>query len=299
MKELDNVVVFILIEPGAMAFADVDDHAGAAGEIGAMHERGADRARDVTDFEIGFVLAGDEGIAGRAEDDGLLLAVDADFFEGGDFNPEAVAAGAFADFAAADLLVFEICFAMRAGEIGFLAGVEVNRCAAMGAVFGALKDHPETGGTGDSGEAGAAMGAIRGVAPAGSATHQTIQGRCMHEKAGEIIGEKVDLPKNFFAKKRPSYGLGMRRVALIMALPLRTKMRENGWKIRLRRVNWPSQKSGPVAPVAKRRARMMTMMMEEGMGVPSKYFTLPVAVSARVVEVTLKRARRLMPQQTK
>ncbi len=41
------------------------------------------------------------------------------------------------------------------------------------------------------------------------------------------------------------------------------------------------------------------MRMLVGMGVPSKYFTLPVALSDRSAAVTLKRARRLTPHTTK
>ena len=41
----------------------------------------------------------------------------------------------------------------------------------------------------------------------------------------------------------------------------------------------------------------MTMLV--GIGVPSKYFTLPVVSSASADAVTLKRARRLTPQTTK
>ena len=36
-----------------------------------------------------------------------------------------------------------------------------------------------------------------------------------------------------------------------------------------------------------------------GMGVPSKYFTLPVPSSVSAAAVTLNRARRLTPQTTK
>ena len=41
------------------------------------------------------------------------------------------------------------------------------------------------------------------------------------------------------------------------------------------------------------------MRMLVGIGVPSKYFTLPVSQSESAAAVTLKRARRLTPQMTK
>ena len=52
-------------------------------------------------------------------------------------------------------------------------------------------------------------------------------------------------------------------------------------------------------PVKKARPRSATIPMLVGMGVPSKYFTLPVLASASAAEVTLKRASLLTPQTTK
>ena len=52
-------------------------------------------------------------------------------------------------------------------------------------------------------------------------------------------------------------------------------------------------------PVQNATASTATSARLVGIGVPSKYFTFPVDSSASVAAVTLKRARRLMPQTTK
>ena len=52
----------------------------------------------------------------------------------------------------------------------------------------------------------------------------------------------------------------------------------------------PNHSATPAAP---------TMTMLVGIGVPSKYFTLPVVASVSAAAVTLNRASRLTPQTTK
>ena len=70
---------------------------------------------------------------------------------------------------------------------------------------------------------------------------------------------------------------------------------ENGRAIR----QDPSHSASPGAIDQKAAASTATSTTLVGMGVPSKYFTLPVVSSASAVAVALNRARRLTPHTQK
>jgi len=68
--------------------------------------------------------------------------------------------------------------------------------------------------------------------------------------------------------------------------------------LKLKRVISPNHKSWFIAPDHAASASIKTRRIEVGIGVPSKYFTLPVPWES-VSAVTLYRARRETPQATK
>src|SRR5581483_9492413 len=70
-NELHNVLQFVAVEPRAVAAAGIHDHAGAPGEIDAVHEGVALRAMEITHFVQGeFHARGWRRCP--AEHDGLL-----------------------------------------------------------------------------------------------------------------------------------------------------------------------------------------------------------------------------------
>jgi hypothetical protein len=119
--ELDDVPELVAVEPDAVGAADVDDDAGAAGELDGGHQVGALRAGDVGAL-WGWVIAGNGD--GRAEDGGLIFAVGADLLEGLGVDPDAAALRAIAepDSFKVEVEVLEGDAAARAGEGGGCEG---------------------------------------------------------------------------------------------------------------------------------------------------------------------------------
>ena len=98
-----------------MFAADIDDDAGAAREIDALHEFAALRAFNVTDF-IGQWRGREHD--GCAEHRGLLFAVGADFLERERVEPKAFAFRTFAEDRFADGNFAEFDLALRAWQFG-------------------------------------------------------------------------------------------------------------------------------------------------------------------------------------
>src|SRR6185436_7392550 len=93
-------------------------------------------------------------------------------------------------------------------------------------------------------------------------------------------------------------GLGMRSVLLIIREPEAKKRRDSGWSVAPAKVHSPPGSAAPMRSYQAAAARPPVRTMLVGIGVPSKYATLPLP-AASFSAVTLKRARRLTPQQTK
>src|SRR5262245_6700372 len=76
---------------------------------------------------------------------------------------------------------------------------------------------------------------------------------------------------------RISHGLGIRNVLLIMAQPLAKYRRERGCQWNEAMETTPRGRRSPTYPVAKQIISTRISSRLEGIGVPSKYFTFPVA----------------------
>src|SRR6266511_5701517 len=91
----------------------------------------------------------------------------------------------------------------------------------------------------------------------------------------------------------PPYNFGMRSVLLIIVQPLTKNNSDSGCQCTPAISTTPSGRLSPVRPKYTHVARMATRIKLDGIGVPSKYLTLPAA-SASCPAVTLLRASRLM-----
>src|SRR4051794_6978214 len=92
-----------------------------------------------------------------------------------------------------------------------------------------------------------------------------------------------------------SFGMRMR---LIISEPEIANSSDSGWNVKPAIFTAPNQRSSLMAPIAAATAIMHTSAKDVGIGVPSKYFTLPVPADISSA-VTLYRARRDTPHATK
>src|SRR5207248_4177972 len=109
--EFDDLPQLLAIEPDAVTAADIDDDAGAAGELGRCHELVALRTGDVAAFWR-ILVAGDGD--GEAQYGGLLFAVGANLLESGRVHPDAAAFFAIAELNVADVEILQRNSAARA-----------------------------------------------------------------------------------------------------------------------------------------------------------------------------------------
>lgn len=152
--ELHDAAEFIFIEPGAVSFANIDNHLGTIGKVNPVHELLAVRARPVADFlfQSHFLLQGFGG--GIAEQGHLFLALLADLFKGNPLYPDAMAAATFFERGSAHLDRLQGGLAARAMVLPcFCTWSTCCLCAAMGTKLRPHKNHAKTGGTCDGGQA--------------------------------------------------------------------------------------------------------------------------------------------------
>ena len=98
----------------------------------------------------------------------------------------------------------------------------------------------------------------------------------------------------------PNHGFGMWIDLLTMRQPWMRKRPAMGWNSKAVPVKAvPSGMLSRTQPCETQYAIVKTSAREVGIGVPSKYFDLPVASLGRTDTVTLKRARRVRPQRMK
>ena len=71
-----------------------------------------------------------------------------------------------------------------------------------------------------------------------------------------------------------AYGLGMRRVLLIISEPDSANISTSGWNCHGPSLTIPNQMSSPIAPCQAATASTTTSAKLVGIGVPSKYLTL-------------------------
>jgi hypothetical protein len=96
------------------------------------------------------------------------------------------------------------------------------------------------------------------------------------------------------------YGLGTCSVLLTIKHPCNTNMNTTGWNASADpSIHKPSGICSSVQPLYTQYAIICTLIRDMGIGVPSKYWDLPVASLGTMATVTLKRARRVRPQRTK
>src|SRR5881628_3889437 len=84
----------------------------------------------------------------------------------------------------------------------------------------------------------------------------------------------------------PPYNFGMRSVLLIILQPLTKNNSDSGCQPAPANSIRPNGRSEPMRPKYTQIARIATRIKLDGIGVPSKYFTLPLA-SASSPAVTL------------
>lgn len=179
--EFDDMTEGVAVEPDAVFVADIDDDAGAVGEVEAVHELGALRAGEVFDVLVEGEVGGG-GLIGEAgvdlEGGLLLLVVVADFGEGCGGEPEAGALGTFEDVG-----VFELggehFDGVAAGtiEVGGDVVGGAEGFATVGAEFAADEGEAEARGAGDGFEARFAVLALGGIGGDGGAAGGAVE-RC-------------------------------------------------------------------------------------------------------------------------
>lgn len=92
----------------------------------------------------------------------------------------------------------------------------------------------------------------------------------------------------------------MCKLLLIMAHPRTANNNATAWnsKIPSLKIN-PRGKSSKIQPLLTQKAMVPTKVKEVGIGVPSKYFDLPVTSFGNLDTVTLNLANRVNPHKTK
>jgi len=97
-----------------------------------------------------------------------------------------------------------------------------------------------------------------------------------------------------------NYGLGICIVLLTIKQPCRTKSNTIGWNSKgVPCATTPKGRSSRIQPCETQYAISEAIDSVVGIGVPSKYFDLPVLSLGSTATVTLKRAKRVSPQSTK
>jgi len=141
--EFDRAAQFVLVEPGPVGFADIDDDVGAVGEVHAVHELVADRAGDIADSF--FELQGLFGMSGHAHYRRLLFALGANLLQRVDVDPDTFATTAFEQAGGADADGLHGGLASGT-EAGFIAGdfAAISSCATAGTKLRAGEHHSET-----------------------------------------------------------------------------------------------------------------------------------------------------------
>jgi len=162
-NELNRAAQLVFIEPGAVGLADIHDHAGAMGEVHAVHQLVAHRARHIAD--IFFHVHGFRRRCGHAQHRGLLFAVRTDLLQCGYVHPKALALGTFAQVVGPDHHGFQSSLASRTELLVAACDLGPGRArAAMGAELRSGEHHPEARRTGHRGQSAAAV-----LAPCGFA----------------------------------------------------------------------------------------------------------------------------------
>ena len=97
-----------------------------------------------------------------------------------------------------------------------------------------------------------------------------------------------------------NYGLGMCIVLLTIMQPCTTKSNTIGWNSKgVPCATTPKGRSSSTQPCETQYAISEAIDSVVGIGVPSKYFDLPVLSLGSTATVTLNRAKRVNPQSTK
>jgi hypothetical protein len=104
----------------------------------------------------------------------------------------------------------------------------------------------------------------------------------------------------YSAPNGSSQGFGMCMVLLTIRQPWMMNITTTGWNSSTLPLNKvPYGTSSKIQPFETQNAMIMSRPIVVGIGVPSKYFDLPLASLGKADTVTLKRARRTRPQRTK
>jgi len=127
--EFDDAAKFFTIKPHAVGAANVEDDAGAAGELGGSHDLSALGTGDVGASSLIFLVRHGRG---RAKDGGLILAIGADLLKSRRINPDAAALFAVVELDVAEVDIFERNSTERAVQIG--GGNGGWRCEGVPAV---------------------------------------------------------------------------------------------------------------------------------------------------------------------
>src|SRR5207248_2923418 len=126
--------------------ADIDDHAGAAGELRGRHQLAALGTGNVA-ANRRILFARDRN--GRAENGGLIFAVGADLLKTWRVHPDAAAFLAVVKLYVPEIENLQWDFAARAEKVSFAHGSGRGEgVAAMGAEFRAQEGEAEAGWTG-------------------------------------------------------------------------------------------------------------------------------------------------------
>src|SRR5262245_40530169 len=117
-------------------------------------------------------------------------------------------------------------------------------------------------------------------------------------RAGEIVAASVMWYRAFRRRAPRAHSFGMRSVLLIINEPETAHSSVSGCRAPGPSRTTPAGSASPTRPSQAAIDTIATRTRLVGIGVPSKYFTLSAPAESDSA-VTLKRASRLTPQQTK